>query len=113
MASQAIQALARPAQSARNTLANMRETARIQEERIVMLAEVAVGGGVAGFVDGYWTKPQLFGMPAVPIVGVLLAIVGTSEWVPAGTHIAALGAGMVSGSLYEIAARKGAERAAA
>jgi hypothetical protein len=112
MASQAIQALAKRAESARSTLTNMKERARIQEERVYTVAEVAGGGAVAGFVDGYWGKPEIFGMPAVPIIGVVLALVGLSGWVPGGMHVASFASGMVAGPLYELAARKGAEKAA-
>lgn len=111
MASQAIQALARRAESARNTLANLREKARIQEERAVTVAEVAVGAGVAGFVDGYFGTPKVFGIPAMVAVGTLMALGGLSGWIPGGMHMTALGMGLFSGPLYGVARDKGAEAA--
>lgn len=112
MASQAIQALARKAESARNTIANMRERARVQEERVYTVGEVALGAVGAGFVDGYWNKPDLFGLPATPVVGAVAALAGLSGYVPGGMHVAAIGIGMVAGPLYEKAQQKGAEAAA-
>ena len=112
MASQAIQALARRAESARNTLANMREKARIQEERAVTVVEVALGGGVAGFVDGYWGDPKIFGMPAMAGVGVIMALAGLSGFVPGGMHVASIGVGLATGPLYMAARDKGMSAAA-
>ena len=112
MASKAITALAQRAQSARNTLASLKEKAKVQDERVYTVAEVAGGAGIAGFVDGYWGKPEVFGLPAVPVAGVVLALAGLSGYVPGGMHVTALGTGMFAGPLYDMAARKGAEMAA-
>lgn len=112
MASQAITALARNAQSARNTLANIREKARVQEERVYMVGEVAAGALLGGFVDGYWQKPEIAGMPAVPVVGAILALGGLAGVVPGGMHVSSLGIGLLAGPLYAKASEKGAESAA-
>ena len=78
-----------------------------------MVVEVTGGAAVAGFVDGFWGRPEIFNVPAMPIVGAALAIVGLSDWVPGGMHLASIGIGMVSGHAYEWAARRGTEAAAA
>lgn len=112
MASAAVEALARKAQSATNTVARMREAARIQQERVFQVVEVTGGAAVAGFVDGYFGRPEIFGVPATAGVGLLLAIVGLSDLVPGGVHLAAVGTGMFVGQAYEWAARRGVELAA-
>ena len=112
MASKAIEALAKSGQSARNTIARMKETTRVQEERVYTVAEVAGGGLIGGFVDGYWQKPEIMGVPATPAIGAVAALLGLSGYVPGGMHLAAVGIGMVTGPLYEFAQRKGAEVAA-
>jgi hypothetical protein len=112
MASAAIQALARRAQSSANTVARMKEAAKVQQERVLMVVEVTGGAAVAGFVDGFWGRPEVFNVPAMPIVGAVAALVGLSDWVPGGIHLAQIGVGMISGHAYEWAARRGTEAAA-
>lgn len=110
MASEAIQALARRAESSRAALARIRENTKLQGERAMVVGETAVAALAAGFVDGYWGTPTMFGLPAVPVIGVLMALGGLSGWVPGGQHIAALGVGAVAGPLYVKAFQKGAEK---
>jgi hypothetical protein len=112
MASAAITALARNAQAARNTLANMREKAKVQEERLYTVGEVALGALAGGFVDGYWQKPEVAGMPLVPVLGAVMALGGLSGVVPGGAHASAIGVGLLAGPLYAKAAEKGAESGA-
>jgi len=111
MASHAIQALARRAESARNTLANFKEKARIQDERFYMVGEVAIGSGTAGFVDGYFGAPKLLGVPVTAGIGVVMALGGLTGYIPGGQHMMALGMGLFSGPLYDVAKTKGAEAA--
>ena len=112
MASAAIQALAKRAQSATSQVARMKEAARVQQERVLQVVEVTGGAAVAGFVDGYFGRPEVFNVPATAGVGVLLALVGLSDWIPGGVHLASIGTGMFSGQAYEWAARRGTEAAA-
>jgi hypothetical protein len=113
MASAAIEKLARSAQSSRAALANIKEAARIQEERVYAVLEVGGGAAVAGIVDGYWGRPEIAGVPATVLTGAALCLIGLSGRVPGGFHLAAFGIGMVSGPIYARAEQKGAELAAA
>ena len=112
MASPAVEKLARQAQSSKTALANIKETARVQEERVYTVLEVGGGAAVAGLVDGYWGRPEIAGVPATILTGAAFALIGLSGRVPGGMHLAAIGIGMVSGPIYSKCEAKGAELAA-
>lgn len=68
--------------------------------RIAHSAEVAVGAGLAGAVDGYMNEPNVGGAPITFVAGLVLS--GGSLFLSekAGPHFGALGDGIMAASIY-------------
>ena len=111
MASAGIQRLTERADRAIATLRNHRAKARASEARIVSALESVGGGGIAGFLDGYLNEPQLFGLPATPIVSGVALVLGLSEALPGSEHLAAIGNGGFAYAVGSAAFKKGQEYA--
>lgn len=109
MASEAIQALARRAQSYKSALDNRREREKASESRAYTVGEVALGAAGAGAIDGYFGSPSVGGVPLTAGLGALAALAGLAGLVPGGMHVAAVGIGAVAGPLYAKTFQKAAE----
>lgn len=110
MASASIEALVKRAESARATLANYRDRARLSEARIIAGTENIVGGLAGGLLDAKLGEGgedwQLLGMPGVAVTSAVLALAGASDAVPGGQHLMSIGTGGLAYSLGSLARRK-------
>lgn len=110
MAATAIQKIIDRGESARRALKRYREAARISERRMITAAEVIGAAAVAGAIDAKYGEGEegasVLGVPAVPVIGGGLVLLGFSEAVPGGQDLAALGTGFVAGFVRDVVYRR-------
>jgi len=106
VASQAIEKIVEKADRAVVQLKNYKRKAAMSEARMVHFVEGAGGAIAAGAADAYFNEPKMFGVPAVPVVSALTALLGMFEVIPGGEHLAAIGGGGLHYALGSLAFKK-------
>jgi hypothetical protein len=110
MASQAIAKLAQAADGAKARLANYIARDRLTESRMLSFGEVIGGGAIAGLADGKFDDgtggAHLFGVPAVPVAGVVAVLLGLSDAFKGSTHLGFLGCGALAYKVGDFAKEK-------
>lgn len=77
---------------------------------MITAAEVIGAAAVAGAIDAKYGEGEegasVLGVPAVPVIGGGLVLLGFSEAVPGGQDLAALGTGFVAGFVRDVVYRR-------
>lgn len=98
MASKSITNLARAAESAKRTAANMRRRAKEKEAYMLSQGEVAVGGALGGVLDGTMGEggqAEFLGLPLVLALGGAMSVLGFTD-IPGSEHAGHIGVGLLS-----------------
>jgi hypothetical protein len=106
MASQAIEKIVERADRAVVQLKNYKRKAAMSEARITHFVEGSAGAVMAGAADAYFDEPKILGLPAVPVVSGIAAMLGMFEIIPGGEHLAAVGGGGLQYALGSLAFKK-------
>lgn len=112
----AIKQLTERAVRLENKEKNRAISAKIEAEKTVGFASAAATSAIAGYIDGKFDLSgdggagdglQLFGIPVMPIAGVVVAITGVAVGGKTGSAIAYGGLGISCGWLYGKGFREG------
>src|SRR5690606_34347398 len=110
MSSQSISKVLQHAEATNRRLARIKQEAKLNEARAIGSVVGIGAAALAGYVDGAFDLSesdrghgdgfQVFGLPATPIAGVGLLVLGMSDLVPGAQYVAAAGLGITSGWAY-------------